>query len=57
MKLVAELADQNVTGNHPLAAEFLDPAPLRIRIATVATGALSLFMCHCRYLVAKCLSF
>src|SRR5690606_24035521 len=44
--LRAELADEDVAGDHPLAAELLDAAPLAVRIAAVAVRALPLLVSH-----------
>src|SRR4029079_6059707 len=44
--LCAALADQNVARDDALAAVFLDPPTLAVRIATVPGGALSLLVCH-----------
>ena len=46
MELGPHLANQDVAGDHFLATKFLDAPPLRVRIATVAAGALTFFMCH-----------
>ena len=46
VELRADLAHQDVAGDDLLAGEFLDAAPLAVRIAAVAAGALSLLMCH-----------
>jgi hypothetical protein len=43
---VADLADENVSGPHLLAAESFHAAALRIGVASVSAGALSLFVCH-----------
>jgi hypothetical protein len=46
VELGAQLADQDIAGDDLLAAESLDATTLAVRIATVATGALTFFMCH-----------
>ena len=46
METIAHLADQDVAGDDALAAESLDAPSLRLRIAAVAAGALTFFMCH-----------
>src|SRR5688572_1715201 len=46
VELGAALTDQNVAGDDVLATEPLDAEALRVRIATVAARADSLFMCH-----------
>jgi hypothetical protein len=42
----ADLANQDVARVDALAAEFLDAAALRVAVAPVAAGALSLLMSH-----------
>src|SRR4029079_18466744 len=44
--LGAALADQDVAGQHLLAAEALDAQPLAVRIAAVARGAACFLVCH-----------
>jgi hypothetical protein len=46
MDLGANLAHQNIPGHHLLTAVPLYATPLTVRIATVAAGTLTLFMCH-----------
>ncbi len=43
---ITNLADKNVASHNALAAKLLYTTTLGIRVATVATGALSLFMGH-----------
>jgi hypothetical protein len=45
-KLVADLADNDIASVNLLATEVLDAAPLGIGIPAVATGSLTLFVCH-----------
>src|SRR5690606_2171773 len=40
------LPDQDVAGNHAFAAVTFHAASLRVRIAAVAAGTLTFFMCH-----------
>ena len=42
----ADLTNQDVAGSNNLAAEFLDAAALRLRVAAVLDRTLSFFMCH-----------
>src|SRR5450756_2194884 len=42
----AALADQDVSREHVLAAEFLDAEPLGMRIAAVSGAAACFFVCH-----------
>jgi hypothetical protein len=46
MPFIADLADEDVTGDNALATEFFDSTSLGVGIATVAAGALSFFMGH-----------
>ena len=46
MKAIADLADEDISGPDRLAAELLHASALGIRISAVATGSLTLFMCH-----------
>ena len=46
MELGAQLTDDDVAGDNFFAAETFDAAALTVRIATVAAGALTFFMCH-----------
>src|SRR4051812_23148037 len=46
MHLGAALADQDVAGDHRLAAEFFHAETLAARVASVFDGALSFFMGH-----------
>jgi hypothetical protein len=46
MPFCAALADQNIARQNHLAAELLNAQPLRLRIAAVTAGALSLLMSH-----------
>ena len=51
MEAVADLANDNAARGDSFATEPLDAAALGIRIASVAAGALSLFMSHGVYSV------
>src|ERR1041385_6093228 len=42
----AELAHENVSRAHPLAAEYFDAAPLPLAVSAVARAAAGFFMCH-----------
>jgi hypothetical protein len=46
VKLISHLANENVARSHALAAKPLNTTPLRVRITTVPTRALSLFVSH-----------
>lgn len=46
----AALPSENVASDDALTAEFFDAPPLAVRIATVAAGTLTFFMCHERTL-------
>ena len=46
MEFIAKLADEDVARNHLLPAVSFYSPPLAVRVAPVAAGALSLFMCH-----------
>jgi hypothetical protein len=48
MKTIPYLADQDIASADRLPAKFFDTATLSVRVATVATGTLSLFMGHNR---------
>src|SRR6188768_2893395 len=52
--LGAALADQDVAGQHLLAAEALDAQPLAVGIAAVARGAACFLVCHLSSPVALC---
>lgn len=57
MKLVADLADEDVAGDDALAAESFHATPLGVGITTIAAGTLTLFMCHRGNLNTENLSF
>src|ERR1041384_496687 len=42
----AELAHENVSRAHPLAAEYFDAAALPLAVSAVARAAAGFFMCH-----------
>src|SRR5688572_32169478 len=46
VELRAALADDDPAGGDELPAEHLHAPVLRVAVATVAAGTLSLFMCH-----------
>ena len=46
----ANLADQDVTSGNDLTVVALDATHLRVRVATVAAGALTFFMSHRSFL-------
>jgi hypothetical protein len=46
MELVADLANEDVSGSHLLATESLHTATLGVRVTSVSAGALPFFMCH-----------
>jgi hypothetical protein len=46
MKTIADLPNEDIAGADLLAGEPLDAAALGLRIATVAAGTLTFFMCH-----------
>jgi hypothetical protein len=46
VETVADLADEDVSGAHFLAAESLHAATLRVGVTSVSAGALSFFVCH-----------
>ena len=46
MKAVADLADEDISGSHLLAAEPFHAETLRVRVTSVSAGALSFFVCH-----------
>jgi hypothetical protein len=50
MKFIAYLADQNMTGSDLFTTKSLYSTSLGVRIATVSTRTLTLFMCHLYYL-------
>lgn len=52
VKLVAYLPNDNMACANRFATEFLDATALCIGIATVATGTLTLLMCHFSYLIS-----
>jgi hypothetical protein len=46
MEFVADLANQDIASIYGLPAELFHTTTLGVRVATVAAGALSFFMCH-----------